>query len=292
MGYSSYSSQSRSTRATTQNFAGASADQLFKQNASRQIHEGMNPKDVVSRESRDSELHPSSVPIHLYLDVTGSMGKIPVQLVREGLPTLVTTLLNKGVSSPAIMFGAIGDHFTDNAPLQVGQFESGDAELDHWLTSVWLEGNGGGNGGESYALAWYFSAFHTSTDAWEKRGKKGFVFTIGDEPVHRNYANQSVKNIMGASYKGEKDMTDAELLLAAQEKNHVYHIFVDSGYNKDPHWNELMGENVLVVNSIDQIPTIIANTVLAIEGNQPTKVTATAPVSGDTQTTQETTNFL
>lgn len=269
MGHSYYNDNARSTRATQSNYASASMDQLFTQNTKRQIHEGMNPKDVTVRESRDSENHPNSVPVHLYLDVTGSMGRIPVQLVREGLPTLVTTLINKGVSSPAIMFGAIGDHYADQAPLQVGQFESGDAELDKWLTSTWLEGNGGGNGGESYALAWYFSAFHTVTDAWEKRQKKGYVFTIGDEPVHQRYENSRVKEIMGNSYKGEKDMTDAELLKAAQEKNHVFHIFVNSGYGLDGHWNSIMKENVLIVNAIEEIPTVIANTILALEGKVP-----------------------
>ena len=63
----------------------------------------------------------------------------------------------------------------DSAPLQVGQFESSDELLDKWLTNIYFEAGGGGNGGESYALAWYFAALKTATDSMEKSvGRKAF----------------------------------------------------------------------------------------------------------------------
>lgn len=34
---------------------------------------------------------------------------------------------------------------------------------------------------ESYELAMYFMARHTSIDCYEKRGKRGYLFMIGDE---------------------------------------------------------------------------------------------------------------
>ena len=85
------------------------------------------------------------------------------------------------------MFGAIGDHECDSCPLQVGQFESGDVELDMWLTRTFLEKGGGGNNGESYGLAWFMANNFIRTDAKDKRQQKGFVLTIGDEPVLHNY---------------------------------------------------------------------------------------------------------
>lgn len=35
---------------------------------------------------------------------------------------------------------------------------------------------------ESYELAAYFLARHTATDAWEKRGQRGYVFIISTCP--------------------------------------------------------------------------------------------------------------
>ncbi|HAO33838.1 MAG TPA: hypothetical protein DCQ84_12920, partial [Candidatus Competibacteraceae bacterium] len=49
------------------------------------------------------------------------------------------------------------------------------------LRRLWLEKGGGGNACESYTLPWYFAATHTAIDCFEKRGKKGYLFTVGDE---------------------------------------------------------------------------------------------------------------
>jgi hypothetical protein len=78
------------------------------------------------------------------------------------------------------MFGAIGDATCDRAPLQVGQFES-DNRMDDDLSRILLEGGGGGQKTESYELAMYFMARHTAADCYEKRGKRGYLFIIGDE---------------------------------------------------------------------------------------------------------------
>ena len=45
---------------------------------------------------------------------------------------------------------------------------------------------------ESYELALYFAAYKTSCDAWEKRQKKGYLFTLGDE---RFYGSASVVSL-------------------------------------------------------------------------------------------------
>jgi len=269
MGYGGYDSGSRAARSCSLGYDRVTTDSVaynntFKQQSLRTINEGLNPKNVNVRESRDSETNPLTVPIELYLDGTGSMGSIPKMMIATGLPKLISTLIENRVTSPALMFGVIGDHKCDQFPLQVAQFESGDAELDDWLTKSYIEGNGGGNGGESYLLAWYFSAFHTSIDSWEKRNKKGYVFTIGDEPTHRDIPQSFLRDLMGNTvHPTEKsNYSDVELLDLAKQKKHVYHVHINHGGYDDvtPRWKELLGSNLLVVNDHNEIPNLMAQT--------------------------------
>jgi hypothetical protein len=264
MGNSSYSTNDRTVRANSMQFHTKSVDQIFTQNVERKCHKDMDPKNVLRRECRDSVAHPNAIPILLFLDVTGSMGHIPHEMIKDGLPTLMGTLIQKGVQDAALMFGAIGDHENDRVPLQIAQFESGDAELDMWLTRSYLEGGGGGNAGESYLLAWYFAANHVSTDAFEKRGQKGFLITIGDEPCLRNLPVTAVKGIMGDTAVGQGNFTREELLAAAQEKNHVYHIQINHGSRGcDPAWKEMLGANLIEISDYKTISKVIADLILA-----------------------------
>jgi hypothetical protein len=75
----------------------------------------------------------------------------------------------------------------DRAPLQATQFEA-DIRIARQLEKLWLEKGGGGNACESYTLPWYFAALHTATDCFEKRGKKGYLFTVGDEEPPLRFA--------------------------------------------------------------------------------------------------------
>jgi len=186
---------------------------------------------------------------------------------------LMGKLIQNGVPDAALMFGAIGDHECDSYPLQIGQFESGDAELDMWLTRSYLEGGGGGNAGESYPLAWYFASNHIKTDAFDKRNKKGFVFTIGDEPFLKNLPVSAVKGIMGDAAMGQNNYTAEELLASAQKQNHVFHIFLNhGGRSSDSAWRELMGKNLIETNDYSKIPDIISKVILDTLGSHSTSV--------------------
>lgn len=271
MGYSTYSTSDRSIRSTTEGYSTKSVNQIFTQNAKREMHESMNPNGVENRECLDSVEHPNATPIQLYLDVTGSMGHIPHEMIKDGLPTLMGSLIQNGVNDAALMFGAIGDHECDRCPLQVAQFESGDAELDMWLTRTYLEGRGGGNAGESYLLAWYFAANHVKTDAFDKRKQKGFIFTIGDEPCLRNLPMSAVKDIMGSTAKGQSTYTRDSLLKLAQETNHVYHIHVDHGRSCDNWWKEALGQNLIEVSDHTTISKVISDIILSYQNTTNTE---------------------
>lgn len=265
MGYTSYSSTARSTRANDQGYTTKSFNQVFEQQAQQKIHESMSVNGGKKRECRDSLAHPNATPIILGLDFTGSMGSIPHHFIKSGLPTLMGTLTENGVPDAAVLFLGIGDHKSDHFPLQAGQFESGDAELDMWLTRSFIEGNGGGNGGESYHLAWQFADEYVVTDAWEKRQKKGFIFTIGNEPIHTTLPKSFVKGLYGDCNWENDNKTCEELLAKAREKYHVFHIHLpgNSGNAKS-----LLGENLIIVEDYKEIPKIIARIIVGFEGVQ------------------------
>lgn len=277
MGYGKYSLEDRTTRANTLGYATKSAQEIFVE---RNINKEMNPNGVSIRESRDSDEHPESVSIIIGLDVTGSMGRVPHHLVKEGLPHMMSDIMDKGINDPQILFLAIGDHKYDKAPLQVGQYESSDELMDKWLTSVYLEGGGGGNHGESYFLAWYFAAYHTSIDCFEKRNKKGYLITIGDEPYHKTISSKQLKDIMGNKPNpidpfNEEEWDDDEvndtitaksLFEKAKEKYDIYHIHIHQtkeGKKESTveEWYELLGDNLFVADNKEDVPGIISNIV-------------------------------
>lgn len=261
MGSTRYDIDARYDRARREGYASKSASEIFTQNAKRMAHESMNPKNISFRESRDSAVHPNSVPIILGLDVTGSMGHIPHELIKEGLPKLMGGIIQSGVPDPALLFLGIGDHECDGYPLQVGQFESGDEELDMWLTRTYIESGGGGNAGESYLLAWYFAAFHTRTDAFEKRNQKGLLFTVGDEPCLKTLPASALREIMGT---GQQTFAHTELLKEAQKRYEVFHISVlHSGQAEDADkgWKDLLGQNCLSIEDYRDVPKVIKDVV-------------------------------
>ena len=138
-------------------YAGKSTAKVF---TSTSINVDMSPMGVTFRESRDSDEHPETVAIKIGLDETGSMGKIPEIIARQKMAALMPTVIKHGVPHPQVLFEGIGDHISDAAPLQVGQFESETTLLDKWLTGMYLEGNGG----VLVRAATHFETVRTSTD--------------------------------------------------------------------------------------------------------------------------------
>jgi hypothetical protein len=117
MGYTSWSNDAYSKLKSSR--TGKSVNDIFLNNSKGQISDRMSPFGIKFRESRDSDIHPESLSIGVFLDVTGSMGHIPEILVREKLGSLMNTLIAHGVAHPQILFGAIGDHISDRYPLRV-----------------------------------------------------------------------------------------------------------------------------------------------------------------------------
>jgi hypothetical protein len=259
MGSGSYCFAERSIRAEIA-YEGKSSGEIFASS----INEKMSPNGVTLRESRDNDNNPS-FPIILALDVTGSMGSIPTYLIKEGLPKLVDKIIQAGIAYPQLLFVAVGDHECDKHPLQIGQFEASDVLLDYWLESVFLEGGGGGNNGESYGLAHYFAGYHTEHDSFVKRHKKGVLITIGDELNLPAYPKKAINRIMGTTY--QVDFSSADLLDKAKELYDIYHIHTNSasrqaGKSIAGDWKQLLGEHLVEQHDKNSIANTIADVIL------------------------------
>lgn len=229
MGYGSYTATDWGKLKKSRKITESSTDQIF---SARSCDPKFDPKFIGIREARDSEDHPFSTPIAIGVDVTGSMGYLSTQIIKESLNDLMTQLYSTDlISDPQLMFAAIGDAVTDSAPLQVTHFES-DIRIAEQLLKLWLE-NRGGDLPEDYELMWYFLSKHTDIDSFNKRGQKGFCFTIGDAPCHDELSTASIDRIFGD--KPYRPYTSEELATMAMEKYEVFHIMIGrENHNMEP----------------------------------------------------------
>ncbi len=239
--------------------------------------DSLNPYGVMIRESRDSIINPQSTAIIVGLDVTGSMGMISDALAKEGLGTMVEEILKrKPVTDPHILLAGIGDAYCDRAPLQITQFEA-DITIAKQLEQIWLEKGGGGNDFESYNLPWYFAAKHTSIDCFEKRSKKGYIFTVGDEEVPQKLTKEQIKKIFGDEV--EKDYSSEELLNMVSKMYNVFHIVVEEGSYARSNikgvmnsWSELLGQRVLRLSDYKKLAEVVVSAIEVNEGKDANSV--------------------
>lgn len=181
----------------------------------RSVHPSLSPR-FPARECCNE------TPIVVALDVTRSRGD-DTKLMYEKLPMFIGQIDLKGyVHGAGISFAAIGDANSDQAPLQVGQFEA-DNRLDKVLECFWIEEGGGGTGQESYELAAYYYAHAKLTGLAEGAGSKGWFFFVGDEGFYPTVDRGQVEQLMGERLA--KDIDSAEAFRMLQEKFHVFLLF-------------------------------------------------------------------
>lgn len=224
---------------------------------------------VKLRESCDSPDSPKATPVILGFDVTASMGYLARELAVNALNRAVTTLCREQpITNPHILCAAIGDSRCDAAPLQVTQFEA-DIRMVRQLTELYLEGGGGGNGGESYNLLWYFAAKHTKTDAWEKRGEKGILITIGNDFCHPDLTPAEIRRVFGDAVP--YTLPNRELLMMAAEKWRIFHIHM-AGQSDSREilssWQRLLpgGATELPVRDVEYLADLITGIISTASG--------------------------
>lgn len=231
--------------------SGYNAQDIF---TAKRIDPKLDPMNVM-RECNDSEEHPNTVPVILALDVTGSMGAAAAEVAKK--LNVVMSKLYGTVPDVECMIMAVGDLAYDNAPIQISQFEA-DIRVAEWLDKVYFERGGGGNQYESYTAVWYMGLHHMMLDSW-KRGKKGIIITLGDEPLNPYLPKERLAGVTGDKLQGDVETT--ELYRDASEKFDIYHIAVDdpeTSYYRyasmiETTWGRYMDTNHLRVAKVDEI---------------------------------------
>ena len=260
-----------------QGLHGRSRDQIF---TAREIDPKLDPRRIDVRESRDSEANPQATPVIVAVDVTGSMGHLAEELVRSGVASVMEALLERRpVPDPHLMCMGVGDVRTDAAPLQVTQFET-DLRIVRQLSDVWIEGGGGGNGAESYVLAWAFAATKTACDAFA-RGRKGYLFTVGDDGPEGGLTRRQIEGVLGIDPR--RDLSSRELLELASRDWEVFHLTVEQGGTMSERvrrdWRDLLGERAIALRDHRDMADAIVG---AIEATVATGATGATGADGAT----------
>lgn len=254
---SSFTSYSNSRGRSVSSTGFVTNDSLRDYYTQSRIHSDMVPYKVM-RECVDSEEHPNTIPVILALDLTGSMGGACVKTA-QSLNKIMTMLYEKFTDIEFLIMG-VGDLECDRAPVQVSQFES-DVRIAEHTDKLYMEHGGGGNGYESYTAAWYFGLKHTKLDCW-KRGKKGIIITMGDEPLNPILYKHQINNVFGDTV--EANVKTETLYKDAVEKFDIYHIAVNdpedsySWYDTriNSTFSPILG-NRLKVSTIEKLPMTI-----------------------------------
>jgi len=225
----------------------------------------------------------------VFFDVTGSMSSIPREFVgaNGAMLTLTREIADRGsIPDPEIMFGAVGDVEYDRFPLQATEFNT-TIEAARQLRQLYLEGGGGSNPDESYPAAWIFAARKTQPGSL-RNGKKGILFTMGDElyPVGISgsdlarhlgitngqaqpssavdaYYSSSSYGYYGSASRDAGYMTTEEMLAEAKEKYEIFHLCLKSDTKPRvfEQWKGLLGDKAIPVkeNDIGSIAQIMVS---------------------------------
>ena len=236
----------------------ASTQKFFKKKG---LADELNPKGVI-RECRDTAEHPNTIPVILALDVTGSMGSAAKACAAK-LDDIMEKLYGSVKDVEFLMMG-LGDLAYDSAPIQASQFESDIRILDQ-TSKIWFEAGGGPNAFESYSAAWYFGLNHTDLDCW-KRGRKGIIITLGDEPLNPYLPATNLEKILCAqAVDSNAEIETKPLYKKASEKFDIFHIAItDRETNFESwkpkvrdSWKELLGQNYMEGRS-DELDELIS----------------------------------
>lgn len=215
-------------------------------------HAGRSYHDAVAKGKDKSDLLEKSIktsctnPLIIITDVTGSMGEWPKWIFSK-LPYLEIEGKEYLGKDLEIAFGAFGDAYSDNYPLQMRRFGSG-TDLKTRLEELVIEGNGGGTMHESSELAALYCAHKVSMP----KAIKPIVVLITDEKPYDFISPDDAKTVAGVTL--EKRMSCKEVFDLLKQRFAVYLVrkpyHLDSGNAMSAddqairtRWVNLLGED-------------------------------------------------
>lgn len=281
MGYGTFDEDNyHNSRATR---AAANLPDFEYTNRATKVHESLDPyriknKPFLKLESRDNQGRVST-PIIFTFDVTGS-NISNAKVAQAKLPELMNKL-TPVCDNPQIAIWANDDVKVEGRnAIQLGDFES-DNRIDDVIRNLWLTGNGGGNGGESYDLLVYAAARYTVTDSFEKRKKKGYMFIYADEPFFSRVSSKEARLIFEDGC--EANIPVGDIIAEAKERWNIFVIWPKGGQlDARQQYEELFGmDNVLISEGPGMLCDLVASTVSMYE--ERLKNTATVTVGEDYQ---------
>ena len=269
-----YKSYSHSRGRTYDDNTGRTSGQSFTQT---KLDQSLNPLYFQIRECCNSDEHPNTIPVILGLDLTGSMGAACKECA-DALGVIMKSLYKKFKDIEFCIMG-IGDLAYDRGSVQMSQFES-DIRIAESLDKIWREGGGGGNGYESYSVAWYMGLKRTKLDCW-KQGRKGIIITMGDEPMNPYLPYRKLNDYTNSNES--RDVNTNSLYSEAKEKFDIFHIAIDdrdscySMYDSDikNSFGQLLGKR-LKVSTIQNLAKTIEECITESVGAGAMVTTTTA----------------
>jgi hypothetical protein len=104
-----------------------------------------------------------------------------------------------------------------------------------------------------------------------KRNKKGYLFTVGDEPPAPKLLAQHVERFLGGGL--QHDLNTREVLNLATKTWEVFHIIIAEGsYAKrsgdavKQEWRQLLGQRAIVLSDHAKLSELIVSTIQMMEG--------------------------
>jgi hypothetical protein len=137
------------------------------------------------------------------------------------------------------------------------------------------QGGGGGSSQESYELAMWFLATKSKLDSLDKRGKRGYLFIVGDEQPYDSVSKVEVEKWIGDTL--EADIPTETVVAELKRKFDVFWIYPTGAQNAGNQHiqnklTHLFGQRVIKLNNPADICTTIAATIAVNEGRNPRTV--------------------